>query len=214
MYLPSDIEDNVPDMSDEKIDQKELSLFDEFFDDLYDDFFTSSELEISDSGLIIVCGYASFKLKTKYKCEECMTQFLSEDDSENEYFKEINRGGLTVPTDLCLELGKLAHRTLKMLISEKYESRFIQCSNQKRIMIHFLEESLFLLDINQDEKCVLCDTPFLKYFREVFKTFSNILLNNYSKIRNNVQEAIKKSVSTSSTKAKKPEQRKLSTLKK
>ena len=138
----------------------ELTAFDELYDDLFDDYFGDEVINsISHSGLIHVCGYISFQLKTWINCKDCLEIFrcseVSSNASKNQYFEEINRGGLSLPANLCLQLGKLAYLVMAKLISEKYETAFVTSSNQRKLIIHFIEESLFLIDFPNKE-CETC----------------------------------------------------------
>jgi len=157
-----------------ELDPEELKLFDEFYDDLFDDYFMLEteilETEIPDSGLIYVCGYIAFKRKTKISCNECQKILVSDEDTDNVYFQELNRGGLCVPSNLCIEIGKLTYFIIRKLISEKYENLFVTCSNQKKLIVHFLKESIFLLDV-ADEEYLMCGTCILRYFEDLFRTF-------------------------------------------
>ena len=156
-------------------------------------------------------------MKTKLNCGECVKKFLSDEKVDDQYFQEINRGGLSVPTNLCFQLGKLALPVMERLISSKYESSFILCNNQRKVFSHLLRESLFLIQdhYSDDEKCFSCGTPVENNFHIPFKTFGNILLNNYSKLKNNMLASLrneeklpdKRDLKSSTT-------RKLSTLKK
>jgi hypothetical protein len=55
--------------------------------------------------LIYVSGYASFKLQTKVACKNCVELFLGI-EFDSTYVQIINRGGLTVPSNLVLGIGK------------------------------------------------------------------------------------------------------------
>lgn len=159
-------------------DYKELDSFNDFFEE---DFL---QTEVPESGLIYVSGYVSFKMGKKLTCVECIAIFISDGIIDDQYFNDINRGGLRVPSNVSLELGTISNLVMQQLISKKYESSFVKSTNQKKLLLHLLEESLFLLD-NADDKCSICKTPNRITFVQAFKIFSNILLNNYTKCQNN-----------------------------
>ena len=159
-------------------------LFNDFFDDDLED------VGFPDSSLIYICGYVAFKMKTRIQCTECVALFLSHSATEDQYFQEINRGGLSVPSDLCMELGGMAHLVMQRLISEKYEADFVKCANQREVFIWLLQESLFLINYPPEDKCTSCGKSNVERFRLPFKIFSNILLNNYTKFRNNVAASL------------------------
>ena len=151
--------DNILDDGVE-LNVNELAAFDELYDELFSDYFSDEVINsFSHSGLIHICGYVSSQLKTRINCKDCLEVFrcseISSDASENPYFVEINRGGLSVPANLCLQLGKLAYLVMAKLICEKYETAFVAYSNQRKLIIHILEQSLFLLDIGNEE-CGIC----------------------------------------------------------
>lgn len=189
-----DLKNDIDDSSE--LDPIELDSFRDFFED--EDFL---EMEIPYSGLIYVCGHVTYKLRRKLECQECVSMFLSDEKIDDQYFQEIDRGGLCVPTDLCFQMGRLALLIMQRLISSKYEASFIICSNQRKILLHLLQESLpFLNDyFSHDDKCSTCDTTPVNNFYHAFKIFSNILLNNYSKCKNNTADSAHSSSKTSKT---------------
>jgi hypothetical protein len=62
--------------------------------------------DIDESAIIYISRYATFKICRKISCSTCAS-YLSGADINDDYFIQINRGGLTVASDLILELAKL-----------------------------------------------------------------------------------------------------------
>lgn len=62
-------------------------------------------------------------MKQKLDCSECSELLVSKDTLE-EYFEKIDRGGLTVPSNLIFFIGKLCLYVTRQLISKKFESMF------------------------------------------------------------------------------------------
>ena len=171
---------------------------------------------ISHCELIHICGYVSSQLKIQINCKDCLEVFrcaeVSSHASKNQYSVEISIGGLSVPANLYLQLGKLAYLVMAKLICEKCETAFVACSNQQKLIIHFFQQSLFLLDIPNKE-CGICGSSYEQYYSVIF-ILSNRLLNNYSKYQNNCVQSISKPDEKFTVITSKKENRKFSTLKK
>lgn len=176
---------------------QELDLFIDFFDEGF------LESEFSESALIYICGYVSYKMSHKLNCQQCTDMFIADTVVDNDYFECINRGGLKVPSKMCFELGQLCLLTMQHLISEKYEMYFIKSANQRNFLIYLLKESLCLsFNFHFDDSCNLCNEKLSDVRISSLRYFANILLNNYSKCINNKNTVVEDN------------SRKLSTLKK
>jgi hypothetical protein len=68
--------------------------------------------------------------------------YLSGADINDDYFIQINRGGLTVASDLILELAKLTLSIMNGLTSEKYEENFLRDKSHKLILSKLILESV------------------------------------------------------------------------
>lgn len=97
-------------------------------------------------------------------------------------------------------------------MTSRYESAFLRCENQEALLVHLLVDNVYLFDINVDEGCSVCCERLGNHLRIIFNTASNILLNNYTKMKNNLRTAIKSKPSSSNVKLKTSSKRKLSTL--
>jgi len=194
---------------DDALDAHQVDMYAGFFDD-----FQFNYRQIPEGEIIYVSGYVSFQMKQKVSCDVCVTMFASDEPIENKYFEDINRGGLSVPSNLCITLGLLANQIMQDLISEKYESVFVKSRNHRRVLMFLLEEALFFFD-NVDDECTICRSiPRPKYL-QAFKIFSNILLNNYRKCKSDAIDSMKSTPSEKKVhvKAVGKENRKLNTLK-
>jgi hypothetical protein len=70
-------------------------------------------------------------INIKYKFNITTVSYLSGADINDDYFIQINRGGLTVASDLILELAKLTLSIMNGLTSEKYEENFLRDKSHK-----------------------------------------------------------------------------------
>lgn len=160
----------------------ELTNYSDFFDDDFE------ELEFSESVLIFVSGYTAFKMKHKLNCSQCCKLVVSTDNIENEYFRKIDQGGLTVPSNLVLSIGKLCLHIMQQLISEKFESIFVLSKNPKKLMIHLAVEGFSYSDEIVPflgKNCSTCGAEIDLILSKSVGIYCNILLNNYTKLKNN-----------------------------
>lgn len=78
---------------------------------------------------------------------------------------------------------------MQRLIQEDFEPKFIRSPNQKRLMFSLImKEGFHIVDEIEgilSQKCDLCEVDIEKSLRKVVSISCNILLNNYSKIKNN-----------------------------
>ena len=71
-----------------------------------------------------------------------------------------------------------------MCVSSRLECSFIKVDNQKQTLVNTIEQYLSNYDdfLAVYYTCEDCDTTLLTYLVNALGCFSNILLNNYSKI--------------------------------
>ena len=71
-----------------------------------------------------------------------------------------------------------------MCVSSSLECSFIKVDNQKQTLVNTIEQYLYNCDdsLAVYSTCEDCDTTLLTYLVHILGCFSNILLNNYSKI--------------------------------
>lgn len=144
------------------------------------------ESELEEGSLLVVSGYAAFKLEQKLTCSLCVGKIVSHEIS-NDYFSELNRGGLTVPTNEVVIIGLHIMCISSVLISEKYEALFLNYGHHKKLIQTLSNEAILKHDPELRrtflENCP-CSADGDKIFRKLVTTFTNIALNNYSKLKN------------------------------
>ena len=140
------------------------------------------------SALVFIAGYVGFKLKAKLSCIDCRINLLSEKtmecefptDERFEYLSKIDRGGLTWPTDLTVDIVTQTIVVFKCLVSGKHCKDFTAADKQRSILsqiaLHRCETVLGL-----SNKCCSCETPDRELARLCIRTVSNVALNNYTK---------------------------------
>jgi hypothetical protein len=140
---------------------------------------------IDESAIIYISGYATFKICRKISCSTCAS-YLSGADINDDYFIQINRGGLTVASDLILELAKLTLSIMNGLTSEKYEENFLRDKSHKLILSKLILESVTrnqVLNSFFNACCPTCSNYNSNILEKYISIFSNICLNNYIKLR-------------------------------
>ena len=94
------------------------------------------------SALVFVGGYVGFKLKRKLSCIDGRLEFFTEkalecelpsDDNFN-YMANIDRVGLTWPTDLLVNIVVQCIIVFKCLVSQTHVAQFNLAKNQRAIM--------------------------------------------------------------------------------
>lgn len=172
-----------------------------------------AEFEITsdiESSILYIGGYAAFKIASRTKCMQC-TLFASSDCTDDSFFNEINRGGLTVPSAFVVRIGRHAFKIAYGLFSELYETLFL-CEVKDQFGIHMdLTQVAISLDEELCEvvegKCA-CGKHMSDLCKYVTSVFCNCLSNNYRKNRNDNLKNDDRMVKES----KKPKKRKLATL--
>ena len=164
-----------------------------------------NEYEIDKSVQIYITGYAAHKIvKKSNNCNICAS-FLVESKGnpiDDEYFDCLQRGGLKVPTEMVKDI--LFHMCAifeKIINDPATESDFLKMTNQKAILC-----DLTSLSTRQHEgfndlcsQCICCNEN-KNMFNMMCSIFSNILLNNYVKKRNNKNATEKSEKAESKTK--------------
>jgi len=140
------------------------------------------------SALVFVAGYVGFKLKRKLSCVDCRLELFTEkaldcelpvDDSFN-YMANIDRGGLTWPTDVLLNIVVQSMIAFKCLVSVKHAAQFNMADNQRAITSTVaLQRCLNVLDLSG--KCSGCGVAMTDMATQCIRTVCNILLSNYTK---------------------------------
>lgn len=147
-----------------------------------------STVDVDDSSLLYICGYSSFKLKQKLECSFCINLITADiNESTDQYFNYLNRGGLTVPSGLVMTIGQHVYCVVQNLISKRYENLFIKVCNQKSLIVQIALRSLTASEVVSDlvTKICSCETTHLNLFTKLLGIMANILLNNYCKLVKN-----------------------------
>ncbi|XP_023238551.1 uncharacterized protein LOC111637309 [Centruroides sculpturatus] len=89
--------------------------------------------------LVFTAGYAVHKLLQTISCEKCKSVISCLDKKLEfdilhpeliSYIKEIDRGGLSYPSDLFLTLTVELYKPFQCLLQAKYDDQFLQCKKQ------------------------------------------------------------------------------------
>ena len=162
------------------------------------------ELSESDSNvLIFVSGYVAHIVKKKVLCRTCVCRLSLDShlDSEflentSEYLKLVDRGGLKWPSPFTLSVCTDMFKMFKITI-EYYEEALLTCTNQRKMLIDMGTEHLsHIFDL--EELCP-CGRSVRSIVEHCLRCIINILLNNYSKVKNNsliVKKNAKRKLST------------------
>ena len=70
---------------------------------------------------------------------------------------------------------------MQVLLSKKYEELFLKYSNQRMLVCTLSKESFSSVELTTDEVCS-CSLPRTTLFSSCIRVFTNILLNNYTKV--------------------------------
>lgn len=136
-------------------------------------------------------GYCARAVIKRNKCEACqkhlvLDKFFDTELNTNSHYsliKNIDRGGLLYPHPDVVNVVLLNYITVQKLICSEYEKEFLQCTEQRELVIELTEKAVkqhnfFLTDFscnNHSKKSILYNTA---------KVSTNIILNNYVKIKN------------------------------
>ena len=114
---------------------------------LYGDLMFNIKPTDNDFGIIYyVTGYCCKSLVRSNKCERCKevtTATVSDSDNEipdtaNNFFKDINRGGLWKPTAEAFKIGCLCWNVFAELSSEKLRQDFLSATNQRGVFVNIV----------------------------------------------------------------------------
>ena len=111
----NDLEELAVDVTEfTAFDQTELEEYYEFFDDDDEDLPILAEPQCA---LVMLSGFVSRKMARKLAdCQDCMDMFPPDESVPDQYFENIDRGGLTLPGDLCFQLGRISSCVMQKLI--------------------------------------------------------------------------------------------------
>jgi hypothetical protein len=155
-----------------------------------------SQCQIDESAQIYISGYASHKISKKIKCNICISLVTESKGNltNNEYFNYLQRGGLSIPTDMVKNVLFHMCAIFEKIINDiSLESDFLKTIFQKTILCH-----LTLLSVSLDESlkyfycCCVCGKNNKNILAMLCSIFSNVLLNDYTKKKNNEAQNEKK----------------------
>lgn len=159
------------------------------FDDLTVDL---SDINISENdiiGLLYITGYLANVILKNNSCSKCK-EFLTISGTDvsstvlpqnkNYYFNVINRGSLKYPSDFLMSIVTTAFKVFQVVLTDRYESKFLSVKGQKETLISTILE---FLELDSLGKCEICNVDLRTIVNKCLNSFSNILLNNYSKNR-------------------------------
>lgn len=136
--------------------------------------------------LMYIGGYIVNSLTSKIACHSCLMSLMSDKDVEIStdqnmfYNKNLDRGGLKVPTQYLMDVLVSEYKLFQVLISEIYENIFLNLNNQRLLLCKLCYDSL--ADVNFESSCS-CENA-VNTLKKCIMIFSNILLNNFKKHTN------------------------------
>ena len=146
--------------------------------------------------LVYVAGYVATKGVERMNCTNCQTQLTDatktgelhvqfQSDIET-YFTLMDRGGLKYPSATLLLVVQLAYQLFNLTLQSQFESRFVSQPSQKSLFIALNKMYWAEKEIETDARdavCPRCGRAGESLLVAAIATFSNVLLNNYSKSR-------------------------------
>lgn len=136
---------------------------------------------------------------SKCKCDFCLAlvmkdrdmTFTEDSDLDYQYLESLNRGGLKYPSLLAILLGYKVFCVVQLLVSKKYEGKFLLLSNQKAVLCTLVDMAVDNDDyfLSEAEGSCECGTIKLDLLKSMVSTFANIFLFNYTKLVNDAINA-------------------------
>jgi THAP domain/Transposase protein len=148
-----------------------------------------NQCELDESAQIYISGYASHKISRKLKCNICISLVTESKGNftNNDYFNYLQRGGLSIPTDIVKNV--LFHMCAifeKIINDNSLESDFLKLHNQKTILCNLTISSTSIDESLQEFYCsCVCGKENKNILMMLCSIFSNVLLNDYIKKKNN-----------------------------
>ena len=153
-----------------------------------------------EAAIVYAAGYVAKKGCEVLSCVECKNSLRCADESALQvefeesallFFAHTDRGGLTYPTDRLVTSICISYSLFSHILRKGYEQTFMRLDNPKAAFLKLIERYLEMdggIDLSNSPVCQTCHTSSLDIFRRAHSTFSNILLNNYSKAVTDSQE--------------------------
>lgn len=136
--------------------------------------------------LTYIAGYAAYSVSKKIKCNYCKAYLTSDTGTAfDSLIDASNRGGLCYPSGDVVACACCTFAIVQKLISKENEHIFLTCSNQRQVVTSLAIENLYILeDIFIGYNCQ--SHNFDNLIHHIIYCTSNILLNNYCKLKNDV----------------------------
>lgn len=173
----------------------------QFDDNFLDVLILSNEESINDQDtriLIYIAGYIGRVVNKKLKCKNCadFTCFETNldiepsiENNEFSYIQSLDRGGLKWPKDIIVQTITNVFLLFKVLISEGFEQYFLKLKNQRSALQTMSMEMLKYKNmLSPSTTCDVCGIIRTRLFELWVIHFSNILLNNYCKMENSMEQ--------------------------
>lgn len=93
------------------------------------------------SAVIYVSGYAVRKTMQKIDCILCR-EHLYENSADNQYFQELQRGGLIVPSNKVIYLCMVVSNIFSILVSPTYKEHFLNANAHKTLFTAIIEKKI------------------------------------------------------------------------
>lgn len=157
--------------------------------------------DVDQYAKVYICGYAAHTVCKKIRCDLCKS-FVRKAKGEflpnNEYFNELQRGGLSIPQENLEYIFQNMCSIFETIINSSKCSTFLTSENQKDILVILTHHSVQEYDWFSDFNYVCqCGQNLIVVFDMLCSIFSNILLNNYVKNTNSRKlEASKRKTDT------------------
>ena len=177
---------------DDDDDDDDEETVDEFVDIPID--VKYSNFPCDEKALTYITGFVLHKFMLRDACLACASKFVQNkslelsDDSQAfcSYISSLDRGGLKYPTELSVMYAYKVYSVVQILVSEQYETKFLQCRNHKSVATELVMQSICLDDAfaGDTEACSVCDGFATTLLHKMLPYFVNVFLNNYVKKRN------------------------------
>jgi len=170
--------------NDAQSDSSELAPFLSVISDCDDVIVSETEM----SGIVFIAGYVGYKLKAKLSCIDCRLELLTDRalecdfprDDSFDYMAGIDRGGLTWPTDLLVDIVAQTIIVFKCLVSSNHTKNFTSAQKQRSIMSQLASQRCDKV-CAVSAKCQTCGVDLGDIAKICIKIVCNISLNNYTK---------------------------------
>jgi hypothetical protein len=149
----------------------------------------SKSVAISDDDtrvLVFIAGYIGHTVKLSTNCVSCNNELVSQEsmpcDIDTDhliYMNALDRGGLTWPTQMAVDVISRVYMIFQQLVSSDHEKKFSELSNHRAVTVEICMN--MLRSQNYFEGVCECGVTLLTLYKKCVVKMCNILLNNYCK---------------------------------